>query len=159
MEIHPGEGNLKSIDAAANNKGHKPADNQFAAILKKSIESTSNTGAVSRKAARLRNAPEIFAGLSEGFSASAAGGVDVVYQFNITGEQAGAWNVTVKNGTCKVCEGNHNSPTVTLRMSGKTLVALINGELGGMRAYLTGKIKVSGDFSEVSRIPELFSFE
>jgi len=159
MEIQPGERNLKSTDAAAKNKGHKPTDDQFAAILKKSIESTSNTGAVSRKAATLRNAPEVFARLSEGFSASAAGGVDVVYQFNITGEEGGAWNVTVKNGTCKVFEGNHNSPTVTLRMSGETLVAVINGKLGGMQAYFTGKIKVSGDFSQVSRIPELFSLE
>ena len=64
MEIQPGERNLKSTDAAAKNKGHKPTDDQFAAILKKSIESTSKTGAVSRKAATLRNAPEVFAGLS-----------------------------------------------------------------------------------------------
>jgi putative sterol carrier protein len=43
-------------------------------------------------------------------------------------------------------------------MAGETCLAWVNGELNGMQAFMSGKLKVSGDIMLANRIPELFPF-
>jgi putative sterol carrier protein len=104
------------------------------------------------------SAKEVFDKVPEVFNADAAKGLDAVFQFEITGEGGGNWNVTVKEGTCQVQEGNHDAPTVTLTMSTETWLAMMNKELNGMQAFMSGKLKLSGDMMLAQRIPELFPF-
>jgi putative sterol carrier protein len=99
---------------------------------------------------------EIFSKMSEAFKPSAAQGLDVVFQFGITGEGGGDWNVTIKDGTCQVQEGTHDSPTVTLTMSGETWLGMVNKELNGMQAFMAGQLKASGDIMLAQRIEQLF---
>jgi putative sterol carrier protein len=35
---------------------------------------------------------------------------------------------------------------------------MVNGELNGMQAFMSGQLKVSGDIMLAQRIPELFPF-
>ena len=59
------------------------------------------------------HAREIFENMEAAFNPTAAGGVDAVFQFEITGDDGGSWNVTVKDGACRIEEGAHASPSVT----------------------------------------------
>ena len=104
------------------------------------------------------SAKEVFDKVPEVFNASAAKGLDAVFQFDITGEGGGQWNVTVKNDACEVQEGAHASPTVTLTMSDETWLAMVNGELNGMQAFMAGKLQLTGDMMLAQRIPEIFPF-
>lgn len=99
---------------------------------------------------------EVFDNMSKQFNANAAKGVNAVFQFDITGEGGGAWTVTVKDGACQVQEGKAGSPTVTLTLSGETWLGMVNKQINGMQAFMSGKLKLSGDIMLAQRIPDLF---
>jgi putative sterol carrier protein len=106
----------------------------------------------------VNSAKEVFDKVSEIFNADAAKGLDAVFQFDITGDSGGQWNVTVKEGTCQVQQGSHAAPTVTLTMSDETWLAVVNRELNEIQAFMSGKLKLAGDMMLAQRIPELFPF-
>jgi putative sterol carrier protein len=106
----------------------------------------------------ITNVKEVFAKVPDAFNPNASQGLNAVFQYDITGDDGGTWNVTIKDGTCQVQEGSHDSPTVTMTMSSETWLALVNNELNGIQAFMSGKLKVSGDIMLAQRIPELFSF-
>jgi putative sterol carrier protein len=101
---------------------------------------------------------KIFDGIPGAFQADRAAGLDVVFQFDISGPDGGAWHVIVKDGVCEVVEGSHTSPTTTIGMEDKDFVALISGELNAMAAYTSGKIKVRGDLMKSQLVEKLFKF-
>ena len=101
---------------------------------------------------------DIFSKIPESLNATAAQGLDAVFQFDISGNEGGSWNLIVKDASCRVREGTHSAPTVTLSMSAEDWVSMVNKELNPMQAFMSGKLKVSGDIMLAQRIPELFSF-
>jgi len=106
----------------------------------------------------LSSVNEVFQRMPEVFSATAAQGLDAVFQFDIQGEGGGAWNVTVRDGACVVEEGMHDAPRVTITMKAENWLALVNRQLNGVQAFMTGKLKVGGDLMLAQRIYELFPF-
>jgi putative sterol carrier protein len=101
---------------------------------------------------------EVFAKVPDAFNPDASQGLNAVFQYDITGDDGGTWNVTIEDGTCQVQEGSHDAPTVTMTMSSETWLALVNNELNGIQAFMSGKLKVNGDIMLAQRIPDLFSF-
>ena len=104
----------------------------------------------------LTDVKEVFGKMPDVFNPSAAQGMDAVFQFEITGEGGGNWNVIVKDGVCQIQEGTHDSPTVTLTMSGETWLGMVNKEVNGMQAFMSGQLKASGDIMLAQRIEQLF---
>lgn len=99
---------------------------------------------------------EVFEKMPQVFNPAAAAGLNVVYQFHITGAQGGDWNVVIKDSACQVNPGVHDSPSVSLTMADDDWLAMCNGTLNGMTAFMTGKLKASGDIMAAQRIPTLF---
>lgn len=106
----------------------------------------------------ITNVKEVFDRVPQAFNADAAKGLDAVFQFDITGEGGGNWNVAVKSGTCEVQEGKAASPTVTLTMSSDTWLGMVNKQINGIQAFMSGKLKLNGDMLLAQRIPDLFRF-
>jgi len=102
------------------------------------------------------NVKEVFDKMPEVFNLSAAQGLDAVFQYEITGEGGGNWSVIVKDGACQVEEGTHDSPTVTLTMSGETWLGMVNKQVNGMQAFMGGQLKATGDIMLAQRIEQLF---
>jgi len=100
---------------------------------------------------------EVFDKVSERFNPAAAKGLDAVCQFNITGEGGGKWHAIVKGGACQIQEGEAEKPSVTLTMPADVWLGMVNKQVSGMQAFMTGKLKVSGDIMLAQRIPDLFS--
>ncbi len=100
----------------------------------------------------------IFEGLPGAFQPDQAAGVDVVFQFDISGSKGGSWHVQIKEGTCQVTKGGHDSPTTTIQMADDDFVRMISGELNAMSAYTSGKIKIGGDLMKSQLIEKLFKF-
>ncbi len=99
---------------------------------------------------------EIFDAMPGAFNAGAAAGLNAVFQFNLEGANGGDWNVEIKDGACNVAQGVNASPTVTLKMADSDYVAMTNGELDGMTAFMSGKLKASGDIMLAQRLATLF---
>ncbi|MBW2169714.1 MAG: SCP2 sterol-binding domain-containing protein [Deltaproteobacteria bacterium] len=104
----------------------------------------------------LTDVKEIFTKMPEVFNPSAAQGLDAVFQFEITGDDGGNWSVIIKDGACQIQEATHESPTVTLTMSGETWLGMVNKEINGMQAFMNGQLKASGDIMLAQRIEQLF---
>jgi NAD(P)-dependent dehydrogenase (short-subunit alcohol dehydrogenase family)/acyl dehydratase/putative sterol carrier protein len=100
----------------------------------------------------------IFEGIPEAFRAEKAAGLDVVFQFDISGGGGGSWYVIVKEKACSVREGKHERPTTTIKMGEEDFIKLIKGELNAMKAYTSGKLKIEGDLIKSQLIEKLFKF-
>jgi NAD(P)-dependent dehydrogenase (short-subunit alcohol dehydrogenase family)/putative sterol carrier protein/acyl dehydratase len=100
----------------------------------------------------------IFERIPEAFQADQASGLDVVFQFKISGAGGGDWYVVVKDGACEVTEGVHDRPTTTVRMGDEDFIQLISGKLNAMSAYTGGKLKIEGDLMKSQLIEKLFKF-
>jgi len=100
----------------------------------------------------------VFERIAGAFQAEKAAGVDVVFQFVLSGGGGGTWHVKVQGGKCEAAEGPHEKPTTTIRMAGEDFVKLIRGELNSMKAYTTGKLKIEGDLMKSQLIEKLFRF-
>lgn len=98
----------------------------------------------------------VFSAMPDAFKAEAAKGVDVVFQYHISGDTGGDWYCIVSDGTCTVKQGVHDKPTCTLKMEDRDFLAMINGELPAMQAYTSGRLKISGDVMKSQLIEKLF---
>ena len=104
----------------------------------------------------LTDVKEVFDKMGEVFNANAAQGLDVVFQYEITGDGGGNWNVVVKDGACQVNEGTHDAPSVTLTMSAETWLGIVNKQTNGMQAFMSGQLKATGDIMLAQRVEQLF---
>jgi NAD(P)-dependent dehydrogenase (short-subunit alcohol dehydrogenase family)/putative sterol carrier protein len=101
---------------------------------------------------------DIFEGIPRAFQPDRAAGVDVVFQFDISGGGGGSWYVTVKHATCTVAKGIHDRPTTTIKMADDDFVKLITGKLNAMSAFTGGKLRIEGDLMKSQLIEKLFKF-
>jgi len=97
-----------------------------------------------------------FRDLPEKFDAEAAEGVTAVYQFDLSGPQGGQYQLVIEGGACSVREGAHPSPHVVLAMSGEDCLGVLTGRLDGQSVFLSGRIRISGDFGLAMQLKALF---
>jgi NAD(P)-dependent dehydrogenase (short-subunit alcohol dehydrogenase family)/acyl dehydratase/putative sterol carrier protein len=102
---------------------------------------------------------EVFDAMPGSFVADAAAGVDVIFQYNISGHGGGDWFSIIKDATCQVEAGSHEKPSCTLKMSDSDFLDLMNGKLPAMQAYTSGKLKIEGDIMKSQLIEKLFKFQ
>ncbi|GAB4304709.1 MAG: hypothetical protein Kow0090_20330 [Myxococcota bacterium] len=100
----------------------------------------------------------IFERMPSAFRAEKAGGVDIVFQYKISGATGGDYFVAVKDNACEVKEGAHPNPTTTLLISDDDFVSLIEGSLNAMQAYTSGRLKIKGDIMKSQLIEKLFKY-
>mgnify|MGYP001094847295 CR=1 FL=1 len=100
----------------------------------------------------------IFDNLPDAFQPQAAAGVDVVFQFSISGPQGGEWYATIRDGQCTVHKGVHDQPTTTLKMLDQDFLQYVGGQLPAMQAYSSGKLKIEGDLMKSQLVEKVFRF-
>ncbi len=98
---------------------------------------------------------QVFEKFEQNFNSEAAEGMDLVFQFNIEDDQN--HHVIVKDGTCKVVQGDHEDPSVTLIMDAATLKGIASGETDGMQAFMSGQLRAEGDMMLATKLGQLFS--
>jgi len=78
------------------------------------------------------------------------------FQFEIEGEPSFYMEIA-EDGSVKIVEGRHSSPTATLSARDDTMVKIIKGELDPVRAYLRGELRIRGDIFASQRIGSIIS--
>ena len=99
---------------------------------------------------------ELFEQMPNVYNPAAAAGMNKTFQWNITGDEAGVWAFKITNGQGEVIPGGVEKPDVTFTISDKDWIAITEGKLDGMNAFMTGKLKVSGDMMLAMKLQNLF---
>lgn len=102
----------------------------------------------------MANLLDVFSDMKDKFNASAAAGLDLVFQFDI--EDGDTYHLIVKDGTCEIVEGANDDPNVTLIMDTATMVGIMSGDIDGMQAFMLGKLRAEGDMMLATKLGDLF---
>lgn len=97
---------------------------------------------------------QVFEKLEQNFNPDAAQGLDLVFQFDVEDDKT--YHLVIKDGTCRMVEGAHDDPSVTLIMDSKTLKGIVSGETDGMQAFMAGQLRAEGDMMLATKLGELF---
>ena len=83
--------------------------------------------------------------------------LSAIFQFML--EDDDDFHISIQDGNCHICTGEHPDPSVTLIMDGKTMVEVITGQKDGMSAFMTGKLRAEGNVMLATKLSKLFSRE
>jgi putative sterol carrier protein len=103
--------------------------------------------------AQAQSAREFFETLESKVDPAKAAALNAVYRFDIDG--AGSWIVRVANGSVHVDEGGGDADT-TISTSEQNFLRLVRREQNPMTAFMTGKLRVSGDMQAAMKLQKLF---
>jgi putative sterol carrier protein len=92
--------------------------------------------------------------LATRFQPEAAEGLVAVFQIRIEDDQP--YIIAVDENCCRIESGEHPDPNVTLYMDSETFVDIIDGDLGGTMAFMSGRLRAEGDVLLGSRLSKLF---
>ncbi len=99
---------------------------------------------------------EIFDSMPSRLNTETAAGMDSTIQYDLTGDDGGKYYCIIKDGACEVVEGESDSPTMTVTMDAPDFVDLIGGNLDGMAAFMSGKLRIGGDMGLAMKLQSLF---
>lgn len=102
------------------------------------------------------SAQQVFQMMPQRFNAAAAAGVNATYQFDLTGDGGGTWQVKVGGGACEVAEGAPGPANITITMAAADYLDMINGKLNPQMAFMGGKLKIKGDMSLALKMQQIF---
>ncbi|HJU11198.1 MAG TPA: SCP2 sterol-binding domain-containing protein [Candidatus Binataceae bacterium] len=99
---------------------------------------------------------QVFEQMPSHFNKQAAQGLNAVYQFDLSGEGGGKWQVLINNDNCEIKEGAHQSPNTTISMTAQDYLDMVAGKLNPQMAFMSGKLRISGDMGLALRFQGLF---
>lgn len=100
----------------------------------------------------------VFANLPGAFLPERAGDQNISFQYVIT--SAGAtyrYYAVVADGSCVAGQGDTESPNVTMTMDLAVFLQVLVGTMAPVRAFLTRKIKVSGEMMAATKFESWFA--
>jgi putative sterol carrier protein len=103
-----------------------------------------------------RSIDDWLARLPDHFIPENAAGIDAVIQLNLSGEESGQWYVTIQNQQLTVTPGVAPNPRLTLGANSQDVQNILTGKQDPMRAFMQGKLKVTGDIGFATKMTNLF---
>src|SRR5688572_16891255 len=87
----------------------------------------------------------IFPEMVKRFQAEKAEGVDAIVAFDLTGDNGGQYWLRISDGKIETGEGAADNPKLTIKAAADDYVNVASGALNPMQAYMSGKLKITGD--------------
>jgi nitrite reductase/ring-hydroxylating ferredoxin subunit/putative sterol carrier protein len=97
--------------------------------------------------------------LEHRFDPHAAGELEAVFQWHLSGERSYERFAEVRRGSVQTSAGVHRAPTLTIEMSTDDYLRMINGELNGAMAFSTGRGRLRGPVRLAMQMRKLFPIE
>ncbi|KYH30959.1 NAD(P)H-dependent oxidoreductase [Neomoorella mulderi] len=104
-----------------------------------------------------RNCREAVLGMAAAFNPAAAGNLKAVLQINLSGNGGGDYYLIIAGGRCTVHEGRSAEATTIINAPADVWLRIARGELDGAAALMQGLYQVTGDFSLMMKMNDLFS--
>ena len=99
----------------------------------------------------------IFATTESMFRPDRAEGQDGVVQWEVDdGSSTCVYHAIIEGGTCRAVAGPADTPTATLSFTLANFVRFMAGEMNGIQAFMTGKVRISGDVMYAQRSESFF---
>lgn len=106
---------------------------------------------------RKRILDEVFDQMPERLLRERAVGIAAVIQWRVGGSDGDdVYQVTIRNGACRVERGATERPDVTFRIQPAAFLKLIGGKASGVKLVLARKLRVEGDVQLAMRVERLF---
>ena len=101
---------------------------------------------------------QVFEGMCAAFVPERAAGQTAIAQWDISSPD-GTHTVQVKmaEGQCTATPGAGESPRVTLGLTLPDFLRFVSGQLDGMQAFMSGKLKLSGDMMFATTMQNWFN--
>ncbi len=106
---------------------------------------------------KVTNPQEVFDAMPAHFKPEEAGDTNATVQIDLSGDGGGQWHAIVADGKLTVEPGPATQPNITIITSTANFLALVNGDLKPMPAFMSGKVKVKGNVGLLMKMQSLFS--
>ena len=100
---------------------------------------------------------QIISAMPDRFNPDAAGDLNAVIQFVLTGDNGGDYFATIKDRNCTLSSGRHPKPTLTLKMSTATYIDMVMGRETGQNAFFKRKLTYTGPINLVVKMHTFFT--
>lgn len=98
----------------------------------------------------------LFKKIESRLSESLVSKTNAIYHFEVKGEEAGTWFLDLKSGGGRCGKGNGGvQPDATLTMEAKNFFDMFSGKLKPASAFMTGKLKITGDLQKAMKLEKL----
>jgi putative sterol carrier protein len=87
----------------------------------------------------------------------AQGAKPAVIGIALSGEGGGDWHLAIADGKAEVHGGAAEKPGATIKASATDFLAMLSGELDGTRAFMTGRVRASGNMRLLTQFAEWFA--
>lgn len=122
----------------------EPQTNQLAALVEGHSDDEINAAVAKDGVDKVL--AQIFDGMAAAFAPEAAAGQSAIVQYDIAApDGTRSYQLVVAGGKCAVQKGPGDPARVTLGLSLADFLRMIAGKLDGMQAFMTGKLRLSGD--------------
>lgn len=100
----------------------------------------------------MQDARELLTRLPLCFKPEVAGDLSMTAQYLIRNPVY----ITIENGQCNAYEGLAPDPDVTLKVRDEHLIKLMTGRMRGFTAFITGRLKVEGNYMLAQKLQQVF---
>ena len=129
---------------------------ELAAMIEGKSDDEINAGVAERGTEKVLG--QILAYMATRFVPERAGGQSAVIGWDITSpEGTHQYQLKVADGTCTAVSGSAEPARVTLGMALPDFLRFLTGKIDGMQAFMTGKLKLSGDMMFAQSMQAWFS--
>lgn len=95
------------------------------------------------------------------YDPAALKGKEGVYQFNLTGDDGGTFQMIIDPEEARAIKGEEKTPSVVLTMKADDFKDLVAGSLNPTAAFMSGKLKIKGNMGlalKLQTVLNSFSF-
>lgn len=102
--------------------------------------------------------PELFKKIETFITPEVMKKTNAVFEFEVTGAEAGHWFLDLKNDNGKCGKGKSPvPPDAILKMDSRNFTDMFAGKLKPASAFMMGKLKISGDMQKAMKLEKLMS--
>ena len=128
----------------------------LAAMIEGKSDDEINAGVAERGTEKVLG--QLFDAWAARFDPARAGNQSAIIGFDITStEGTHQYQLKVADGTCTAVSGSAEPARVTLGMALPDFLRFLTGKIDGMQAFMTGKLKLSGDMMFAQSMQAWFS--
>jgi len=78
-------------------------------------------------------------------NAEKIGDINTIYEFHLTGDEPSTWTLDLTQPGGKISEGSSGNAKCTVTITTQDLSDIVEKKLNPQMAFMSGKLKVSGD--------------